>query len=78
MSIAALRLPVVTSSRSCGSRSSTARGNAVRSRMATTTSKGCSRRDQRVLVGQVVGELDHLDRLGQPATSRRRSAATDW
>ena len=42
-SMAALRSPVVTSSRRSGSRSSTALGNAVRSRMATTTSQPRSR-----------------------------------
>ena len=43
MSIAAFARPVVTSSFSAGSCSSTARGKGVRSRMATTTSNGASR-----------------------------------
>ena len=41
-SIAALAMPVVTSSRSVGSRRRTLAGNAVRSRMATTTSLSSS------------------------------------
>ena len=41
-SIDALRIPVVTSSFRFGSRSSTSRGNGVRSRMATTTANGVS------------------------------------
>ena len=41
-SIDALRRPVVMSSLSCGSFSITARGKAVRSRMAQTISKSCS------------------------------------
>ena len=36
-SMAAFRIPVVTSSRSCGSWLSSSRENAVRSRIATTT-----------------------------------------
>ena len=43
MSIEAFARPVVTSSFSAGSRSSRARGNGVRSRMATTISNGASR-----------------------------------
>jgi hypothetical protein len=43
-SMATLRAPVVTSSFRFGSRSSTLRGKGVRSRIATTTSKGCRRR----------------------------------
>ena len=42
-SIAAFAIPVVTSSRSSGSRSSTRAGNGVRSRIATTASKPRSR-----------------------------------
>jgi hypothetical protein len=41
-SIDALRRPVVIRSLSCGSFSMTARGNAVRSRMAQTMSNPCS------------------------------------
>jgi hypothetical protein len=42
-SIDAFRIPVVTSSLSRGSRSRSARGNGVRSRIATTASKSASR-----------------------------------
>ena len=70
-SIAALRGPVVTSSRRSGNRSSTDRGNAVRSRMATTTSKPRSDADQLVRVVDVVGERDDLD-AGGPVDDRRR------
>ena len=42
-SIAAFWLPVVISSSSLGSLSSSSRGNGVRSRIATTISKSCSR-----------------------------------
>ena len=44
MSIEALRLPVVTSSRSLGSRSNSARGTGMRSRITQTTSKSASAR----------------------------------
>ena len=43
MSIAAFARPVVTSSFSAGSRSRRARGNGVRSRIATTISNGARR-----------------------------------
>ncbi|CFM35118.1 Uncharacterised protein [Bordetella pertussis] len=41
MSMALLRMPVVTSSRSAGSAWISSAGNGVRSRIATMTSKGC-------------------------------------
>ena len=76
-SIDALRLPVVTSSLSFGSRSISARGNGVRSRMTPITSKSASARAQASTSGRCW--LNTTTRW--PCCSRDQSAmrkATFW
>ena len=58
-SMAAFLMPVVTSNRSRGKRDSTAAGNGVRSRMATTMSKGSSAAT--TVSGRSEMLVEHLD-----------------
>ena len=76
VSMALFRMPVVTSSFRLGSRSSRGRGNAVRSRMATTTSKGW-RRSARASSSVIVSE--NVVTSTGPATfdQSQKSAATE-
>ena len=71
-------MPVVTSSRRLGRRSSSPRGNGVRSRIATTTSKRREPRDERVLVVEVVAERGDLGGGAEPLPVGPQRMATSW
>ena len=77
MSMDLLRMPVVTSSFRLGSRASRVRGNAVRSRIATTTSKG-SRRAASASSSVIVSENVVTSTGSGTFDQSQKSAATDW